>query len=263
MLQRFFSAVFAAGMILFLIGPVLAILPLGFNSGAFLTYPMDGGSWRWYAEIASTNSWLHAIANSLKIGVTATLLATLLGTIAAFGLRGMDLPFIGVVKTLFLLPMVVPAVVLGVGMQIVFSKTGLANSFLGVVIAHTIVCIPFVLINVLAALNSVDPALEKAASSLGAHPIRVFFTVVFPLILPGVLVGAVFAFAISLDEVVITMFVAGPQQWTLALQIFSSLRENISPAVIAAATLLIGAMLVVMFIALGVKRSKSKMKANG
>lgn len=258
MLLRYLSLVFAACMILFLMGPVLAVLPLSFNSGAFLTYPMEGFSGRWYEEIGNTSSWLHAIENSLKIGVTATMLATVLGTVAAFGLRGKDLPLIGVIKTLFLLPMVVPAVVLGVGMQIVFSKIGLANSFWGVVIAHTIVCIPFVLINVLAALNSVDSALEKAASSLGARPIRVFFKVVFPLILPGIVVGAVFAFAISLDEVVITMFVAGPQQWTLALQIFSSLRENISPAVIAAASLLIGTMIVAMLTALLVKYLKKR-----
>lgn len=258
MLKRFVVFTFSACMVVFFIGPVLSILPLGFNSGSFLTYPMDGLSLRWYYEVGSAFTWRHAIQNSFLIGLTATGFATLLGTAAALGLRNKRLPFVGLIQTVFLLPMVVPAVVLGVGMQIVFAKIGMANTFAGVVVAHTIICIPFVLLNVLAVLNSIDPTLEKAASSLGASPLRVFFKVVFPLILPGIIVGAVFAFAISLDEVVITMFVAGPQQWTLALQIFSSLRENISPAVIVAATLLIGTMLFVMIIALIIKTVKRK-----
>jgi putative spermidine/putrescine transport system permease protein len=135
--------------------------------------------------------------------------------------------------------MVVPAVVLGVGMQMLFVHLGLASTYPGVIIAHAVLCIPFVVVSVSASLQGIDPSVEKAASSLGAHPVAVFRRITFPLALPGVISGAVFAFATSLDEVVITLFVAGPNQRTLARQMFSSIRENISPTVVAAALLLI------------------------
>lgn len=258
MLKKPLVLLFVGFMIMFLVAPVLAILPLGFNGGSFLTYPMDGTSFRWYKEISTSTSWLNAMKNSFLIAIASTCLATLLGTLASLGLASKNIAFAGLVKTVFLLPMVVPAVIMGVGMQIVFSKIGLSSSFLGVVIAHTLVCIPFVLINVLASFNNLNPNLMKAASSLGANNFRVFFKVILPLILPGIIAGAVFSFAISLDEVVITMFIAGPQQWTLALQIFSSLRENISPAVIAAASILIVSMLVLILSSVLFKRLKQK-----
>jgi putative spermidine/putrescine transport system permease protein len=135
--------------------------------------------------------------------------------------------------------MVVPAVVLGVGMQMLFVTLGLASTYPGVIVAHSVLCIPFVIVSVSASLQGIDRAVEKAASSLGAPPVTVFRRVTFPLALPGIISGAVFAFATSLDEVVITLFVAGPNQRTLARQMFSSIRENISPTVVAAALLLI------------------------
>jgi putative spermidine/putrescine transport system permease protein len=143
------------------------------------------------------------------------------------------------VRTLFLLPMVVPAVVLGVGMQLLFVRFGLANTYLGVIVAHTVVAIPFVFVNVAASLEGIDRRVERAALSLGASPPTVFRRVTLPLLAPGVISGAVFAFATSLDEVVLTLFVAGPNQRTLARQMFSSIRENISPAIASAAFLFI------------------------
>lgn len=219
----------------FLLLPLVAILPLAFTDSVFLVYPISGPSMRWFGALAESQAWTRAIVNSLIIGTGATIVATVIGTLAAMGLRRELVPFSGLLRSVFLLPMVVPAVVLGVGMQILYARMGLASSYLGVIIAHAVLCVPFVLVNVASSLASMDPALERAAASLGASPIKVFHNVTLPLAMPGILTGAVFAFATSLDEVVITLFVAGPNQTTLARQMFSSLRENISPAIAAAA----------------------------
>lgn len=219
----------------FLLLPLVAILPLAFTDSVFLVYPISGPSTRWFGVLAESQAWTRAIVNSLIIGTGATVVATVIGTLAALGLRRELMPFFGLLRSVFLLPMVVPAVVLGVGMQILYARMGLASSYLGVIIAHAVLCVPFVLVNVAGSLASMDPALERAAASLGASPVKVFRNVTLPLAMPGILTGAVFAFATSLDEVVITLFVAGPNQTTLARQMFSSLRENISPAIAAAA----------------------------
>jgi putative spermidine/putrescine transport system permease protein len=156
--------------------------------------------------------------------------------------------------------MVVPAVVLGVGMQVFFVHLGLANSYAGVIAAHSVVAVPFVVVSVTASLAGIDRRVERAAASLGASPFTVFTRVTLPLALPGILSGAVFAFATSLDEVVLTLFVAGPNQRTLARQMFSSIRENISPAIAAAAFLFIVGTLLIAAIAMLVRRRTEKMK---
>jgi putative spermidine/putrescine transport system permease protein len=230
---------FAAVVVAYLIVPLCAILPLAFTGSVFLTYPMESVSTRWFEQLATSDAWQRSIVNSLIVGSGATVLSTVVGTLAALGLRRNLVPFSGVLRSFFLLPMVVPAVVLGVGMQILYARWGLASTYLGVIVAHAVLCVPFVLVNVSGSLASIDPALERAAASLGAPPPAVFRTVTLPLALPGILAGAAFAFATSLDEVVITLFVAGPNQTTLARQMFSSLRENISPAIAAAAFLII------------------------
>ena len=236
---RLAQTVFGVSIVFFLLMPIVAILPLAFTSSIFLTYPIEEYSLRWFSELATADAWRLSIVNSLIIGLGATLLSTALGTLAALGMRSRALPFANLLRTMFLLPMVVPAVVLGVGMQMLFVTLGLASTYPGVIIAHAVLCVPFVIVSVSASLQGIDPSVEKAASSLGASPIMVFRRVTFPLALPGIISGAVFAFATSLDEVVITLFVAGPNQRTLARQMFSSIRENISPTVVAAALLLI------------------------
>lgn len=238
-LLRALQIVFGLAVVFFLLAPIAAILPLAFNSSVFLNYPIETFSSRWFSELQTNEVWRRSIVNSLIIGSGATVVATLLGTLAALGLRNSQLPFANAIRTTFLMPMVVPAVVLGVGMQMLYGRMGLASSYLGVIVAHAVLCIPFVVVSVAGSLNAMDPWLERAANSLGAPPLRVFQRVTLPIIMPGVLTGAVFAFATSLDEVVLTLFVAGPNQRTLARQMFASIRENISPAVAAAAFLMI------------------------
>lgn len=236
---RILRVAFAVAAMTFLLAPLVAILPLAFTSSIFLNYPVPGYSTRWFAELFTADVWRRAIVNSLIIGLGVTVLSTVLGTLAALGLRERRLPFSGFMRTAFLLPMVVPAVVLGVGMQLLFVRMGLANSYLGVIFAHTVIAVPFVFVNVAGALEGVDTRVEKAAASLGASPVTTFRRVTLPLAIPGIVSGAVFAFATSLDEVVLTLFVAGPNQRTLARQMFSTIRENISPAIAAAAFLFI------------------------
>jgi putative spermidine/putrescine transport system permease protein len=231
--------IFGAAVVFFLVAPIVAILPLAFNSSVFLNYPIESFSSRWFVELQTSETWRRSIVNSLIIGSGATVLSTVIGTLASLGLRSSRLPFSDLLRVMFLLPMVVPAVVLGVGMQILYTRLGLASSYLGVIVAHAVLCVPFVVVSVTASLGGIDSSVERAASSLGANPATVFRRITLPLAMPGVISGAVFAFATSLDEVVITLFVAGPNQRTLARQMFASIRENISPAVAAAAFLLI------------------------
>ncbi len=263
---RLAKPLFGLVMVVFLVAPLIAILPLAFTSSIFLSYPIPSFSTRWFEELVTAENWRLSILNSLIIGAGATFLATLLGSLAALGLR-QRIAFGGVLKTVFLLPMVVPAVVLGVGLQILFARIGLASSYFGVIAAHTVVALPFVLISVSASLDGIDPRVERAALSLGASPLIVLTQVTVPLAFPGILSGAVLAFATSLDEVVLTLFVAGPNQRTLARQMFSTIRENISPAIAAAAFLFIVGTVIVALVLVAIRQRRNRvilgMKADG
>lgn len=249
-LGYWFLHLFCGAVLVFLMLPVLVIIPLSFNSGSFLTYPLDGFSLRWYQEIFhSGGPWLESLKNSLIVAPFATLLAMALGTLAAVGLNRADFPGKGLLLALLISPMVVPLVIVAVGMYFFFAQTGLLNSYLGLVLAHAVLGVPFVVITVNATLQGFDGNQVRAGASLGAGPIRVFFTVVLPQILPGVASGGLFAFATSFDEVVVALFIASPSERTLPMQMFSGIRENISPAIAAMATIMIllsVALLVVM-----------------
>jgi putative spermidine/putrescine transport system permease protein len=237
-IARVASTIIAGLALLFLAAPVLAVVPLSFSSGNFLTYPLPGLSLRWYHEFVSTPQWTVSLRNSLIVGVFATMAATVLGTLAALGLSNARLPWRGAIMTLILSPMIVPVVVLAVGVTFFFSVLGLTNSFLGLMIAHTTLGVPFVVVTVTATLSGFDISLTRAAASLGASPATVLRRVILPIIAPGLLSGAVFAFATSFDEVVMALFISGPAQMTLPKQMFLSIRETISPTLLAAAVLM-------------------------
>jgi putative spermidine/putrescine transport system permease protein len=222
----------------FLLVPVLAVIPLSFNAGSFLTYPMAGFSMRWYEDFFTSPRWLPALSNSLFIGSIATLISTLFGTAAALGMDRMGGIPRQILSAVFLMPVVVPVVVIGSSLYALFASLGLTGSYLGLIMAHALLGAPFVVITVAATLAGFDRSLLRAALSLGATPFQAFRRVTLPLILPGVVSGAIFAFATSFDEIVVTLFLAGPQQRTLPLQMFDGVREQISPTITAAATLL-------------------------
>jgi putative spermidine/putrescine transport system permease protein len=226
-------------ILVFLIAPVLVVIPLAFNNEPYFHFPIREYSLRWFADLFGNPVWLSAIANSLVTATLATLLATSLGTLAAVGLNHRDLPGKRLIMAVLIAPMIVPVVVLAVGAYFFFSRLGIANNLLGIVLVHAVLGMPFVLITVNATLAGFDMGLLRAARSLGASPIAAFRRVMLPIVWPGVLSGALFAFATSFDEVVVVLFLGGPGQTTLPRQMWSGLREQLSPTILAAAFVLI------------------------
>ena len=227
------------GVLLFLLLPILVIIPLSFSASSFLAYPMPGWSLQWYEHLFSSDDWARATRNSFIVAPLATLLATLLGTLAAVGLARVQFRGKGLLMSLLIAPMVVPIVVVGVSTYLFFAKIGLADTYLGLILVHAALGAPFVLTTVLATLQSFNHNLVRASLSLGASTLETFFRITLPIIAPGVISGALFAFATSFDEVVVTLFIAGPTQVTLPRQMFTGIRENITPTIAAVATLLI------------------------
>lgn len=223
----------------FLVIPILVIIPLSFNSTSFLTYPMDGFSLRWYQELLSSQDWMLAFKNSFIIAPFATILSMIFGTLAAVGLSRGNFPFKRIIMAFIISPMIVPTIIVAVGFYFYFAQLQLLNSYVGLILAHAMLGVPFVVITVCATLEGFNVNLSRAAASLGAPPLTVFFKVVLPLIAPGVISGALFAFATSFDEVVVTLFLASPTQKTLPIQMFSGIRENISPSIAAVATIMV------------------------
>ncbi len=256
-LARFGLVTVSLLVLLFLIIPVLVIIPLSFNSSSFLTYPMDGFSLRWYEELMSSEEWRQAFKNSFLIAPAATALAMIFGTLASVGLSRGNFRFKGVIMAFLISPMIVPLVIVAVGLYFFFAKLQLLNSYIGLVLAHAMLGVPFVVITVNATLQGFNTNLSRAAASLGAPPLTVFFKVVLPLIAPGVISGGLFAFATSFDEVVVTLFLSSPSQRTLPLQMFSGIRENISPNIAAVATIMV-ILSVLMLLTLEVLRRRNQ-----
>ncbi len=227
------------GVLAFLLLPIVVIVPLSFADSSFLVYPIPGWSLRWYQNLFTSDDWIRAARNSFIVAPLATVIATVLGTLAAVGLARTDFAFKGALMSLLIAPMVVPIVVVGVATYLFFAPFGLVDSYAGLIIVHAALGAPFVLTTVLATLQGFNDNLVRASLSLGANPVTTFFRVTLPVIAPGVISGALFAFATSFDEVVVTLFLAGPEQVTLPRQMFTGIRENITPTIAAVATLLI------------------------
>jgi putative spermidine/putrescine transport system permease protein len=226
-------------VLLFLITPIIAIMPLSFNEEPYFTYPMPGLSLRWYEDFFTNERWIDALKSSFFIAIATTALSMVFGTVAALGLSRANFPYRALVMALLISPMIVPVVITAVGMYFFFASVGLNNTYFGIILAHTALATPFVVITVTATLTGFDQSLVRAGASLGASPMTVFRKVTFPLILPGMISGALFAFITSFDEVVVVLFIASPDQRTLPKQMFSGIREQISPTITAAATMLV------------------------
>jgi putative spermidine/putrescine transport system permease protein len=244
--ERTVSRVFAYAVLFFLLAPIFVIVPLSFNAEPYFTFTSkmltlqpDGFSLRWYQDIADNPQWREAILNSLIIAIASTAIATVLGTLAAVGLARSNMPGRDFFMALLISPLVVPIVIAAAGMYFFYSSVGLAQSHLGIILAHATLGVPFVVITMTATLSGFDRNLIKAAASLGADPVTAFFRVTLPLVAPGMISGALFAFAASFDEVVTVLFLGGPEQRTIPRQMWSGIREQISPTILAVATLLI------------------------
>lgn len=248
----------AALLLLYLVLPTLVIVPLSFNDEPYFTYPIARYSLRWYAEVLGTAAWRNALWNSLMVASAATAVATVVGTMAALGLARLAAPIRRPVFAVVLSPLVIPIIVFALGFYYLSARAGLVNSLGALVWAHSVLGLPFVIIVVAASLERFDRDLIRAAQSLGATPVETFRRVTLPLLAPGVVAGAIFAFVCSWDEVVVALFVAGgPENHTLPRRLWSGLREELSPAIIAVATLL-SIMSVLLMIAVEVLRRRGE-----
>nr|WP_272211171.1 ABC transporter permease [Marinicella sp. W31]MDC2877056.1 ABC transporter permease [Marinicella sp. W31] len=230
----------------FLIFPIMVIIPLSFNATDFFTFTPEmlafdpaGYSFKHYHDFFTNPDWQQALRNSVMIAPAATLLATSFGTLAAIGLSQSHVPYRGAIMAILISPMIVPLIISAAGMYFFYSRIGIQGTYWGVVLAHAVLGTPFVIITVTATLVGFDQSLERAAASLGANPVTTFFKVQMPLILPGVISGALFAFITSFDEVVVVLFVGSASQKTLPWQMFTGLREQISPTILAVASILV------------------------
>lgn len=252
---------FCALVFLFLIMPILVIVPLSFNAEPYFTFTpgmlafdAEAYSLRWYQTILDSDMpgntvaplWQLAFKNSFIIAIASTILATALGTLAALGLSRPHMPYRTLVMGILISPMIVPLIITAASVYFFYSRIGLSQNLLGLIVAHTALGTPFVVITVTATLSGFDTSLIRAAQSLGASPSTTFFKIIMPLILPGVISGALFAFITSFDEVVVVLFLAGVEERTIPRQMWSGIREQISPAILAVATLLIAFSIIMM-----------------
>lgn len=252
------------GVFVFLMAPIIILVPLSFNQEPYFSFTAgmlsldpEAYSLRWYQDILNNGmtapdaivgwwsdmwnnaQWIKSVRNSFFVGTLATILATFLGTLAAIGLSRSEMPYRRAIMALLISPMIVPLVIIASGMFFTFSSIGLAKTYAGLIIAHAVLGIPFVIITVTATLSGFDDSLTRAAANMGASPARTFFKVQMPLILPGVVSGALFAFITSFDEVVVALQMADVNQRTIPRQMFSGIREQISPTILAVATILV------------------------
>jgi putative spermidine/putrescine transport system permease protein len=232
----------------FLIAPLFVILPLSFNaeqyihfSAKMLALDPEGFSLRWYEDMiwGTKNPWGLAAKNSIIIAFFATIGSTILGTVAALGLSSRHMPYKAAFMALLISPMIVPLIISGTAIFFFMAKVGLAATHTGIILAHIILGTPFVVITVTATLSGFDHSVTRAAASLGSNPVNTFMKVTLPLITPGVISGALFAFVTSFDEVVVVLFLAGLENTTIPIQMWVGLREQLSPTIMAVATCLI------------------------
>ncbi|MGE0006478.1 MAG: ABC transporter permease [Parvibaculaceae bacterium] len=239
---------------IFLVAPIIVVIPLSFNSEPYFTFPMPGYSLRWYEQLFASESWRRAAYNSLVVGVSTTCLSPVLGTLAALGLRRANFALTGFVAGLMISPIIVPVIITAVGIYFFMSSLGIANSRLGLVLGHIVLASPFVVVTVTAALTGLDENLVRAGASLGAGPVRVFFRIILPLIMPGIVTGAIFAFVTSFDETVLALFLSGPDGHTLPREMWKGIRQQINPVILCVSALLVMVSLIVLAAMEGVRR---------
>ena len=277
----YYAYLFFCGVVFFfLIAPLVAIIPISFSKSPFmlftegmLAWPPDPEAWsfRWYRYMVGictdknlttpcSNRWMVGTVNSFFIGSISTFFATALGTLAALGLSRPHMPYKGLIMSILISPMIVPLIITSAGMFFFYAKVNLVYTFTGIILAHVALSTPFVVITVTATLVGFDTNMTRAAQSLGARPVRTFFKVIMPLILPGVISGALFAFITSFDEVVIVMFMASLDQLTIPKQMWAGIRQEISPVILCMATCLVALSIFLLTTVELLRRRSEKMR---
>lgn len=245
--------VICAAILFFLIAPIIVIIPLAFNAEPYFTFTSKmlhldpaGYSLRWFRHLFGSEEWMSSIRNSAIISVSSTIIATALGTVAALGLNRPNMPARGLITAVLISPMIVPLIITAAALFSFFARVGLSHTFPGIILSHVVLGTPFVVLTVTASLAGFNQTLIRASQSLGANQTRTFFKVILPLLLPGVISGALFAFVTSLDEVVIVNFMAGPAQTPMTVRMFAGLRQEISPTILALASLLVALSIILL-----------------
>jgi putative spermidine/putrescine transport system permease protein len=237
----------------FLIAPSLVVVAISFSSGRLMTFPLPGFGTSWYGEFFASRTWTRGATLSLQVGLLSAALATVLGTLCAYGVVRGQPRGAGLLSALILSPLIVPVVITAIGMFMAFRTLGL-GPWWGIVAAHTVLAIPYVYITVWAGLQDIDPVLERAAQSLGAPPATAMLRVTFPLMLPSILAGALFAFAASWDEVVVALFLATPRVKTLPVVMWDEARNTIEPTIAAASSMVTGLSFLILLLFLATRR---------
>lgn len=245
---------FSGLVLVYLVLPTLVIVPLSFSSEAFLSFPPPGLSLRWYEAFAQSVDYRYAILNSLKIGVPAALLATTLGTLAALALVRGTFPARRTISAMMIAPIVLPQIVLAIGIFPIMVRLGLNGTYPAILFGHTVICLPLVFITVAASLRAYPSTYEMAAMTLGANGWRTFWHVTFPMIRVGVVVGFIFAFTFSFDELILAIFLTSPATRTVPRLLWEQLNYQMTPVIAAATVSLLGVTLLLLFLAALVSR---------
>lgn len=238
-MSRFWLYLLGGSVLVFLAVPSLVVAVMSFSDAQFLSFPPETWSLRWYHAYFESIEWRDATLVSVKVALLTTLIATPTGTAAAYGMRMFGPRFAGTMQALYSLPMIVPVILIGISLFFLFAKVGLNTTVTGVVLAHSMLAVPFVVITVGSGLANYDFSQETAARSLGADRLKAFLTVTLPQIRIPVITGALFAFLTSFDEVIVAVFVSGGDSETLPRRMFTALREQIDPTIAAISTCLI------------------------
>ena len=244
----------------FLALPVFIIIPISFSSAKYLQFPPKGFSLQWYHDFFSDPVWISATLLSLRVATITMILATLLGSMASIALVRGKFRGKNVINGLILSPMIIPVIIISISVYLFFSKLRLIGTSIGLILAHTILALPFVVVNVSATLKGFDETFEWAAMSLGANRLKTYLKVTFPLIRPGIISGAIFAFITSFDEVVIAIFISGAYAVTLPKQMWDGIRISINPTIAAVSSILVCFSITLMLALELLKRRMSRLK---
>ena len=252
--RRLLMAALGGLTVFYLLAPTLVIIPMSFTEASILSFPPDGFSLRWYDQMLTRPEWSTGLRNSAVVAVLTAILATLLGTLAALGMTRGRFPGRALLNGLALSPLIVPVVIIAIGMFSLFVQWRISGSIVGLVVAHTALALPFVIVNVATSLRTMDRNLELAAANLGATPARSFLRITLPIIFPGVLAGAIFAFITSWDEVVVAIFLTSARFRTLPVEMWEQVRQVVDPTVAAVSTTLLVVTTTLLLLLLVVRR---------
>ena len=256
--QRLWLYALVGLIVVFLIAPTLIVIPISFSADRYMTFPPTSWSTRWYESFFSALEWREAMVTSLSAALLTTLVATVFGTLAAYGINTVKSRLMQAMYVVFMLPLIIPGILIAIGIFLLFANLGLNNTLAGIVLAHSVMAIPLVVITVTSGMKTYDMGQEMAARSLGASRTWAFLTVTLPQIKLSVISGALLAFITSLDEVVISLFIAGGDRSTLTKRMFNTLRDELDPTIASISTLLLAIALALLVTTRLIQRSAER-----